>query len=951
MEHKQTFKVHDVVCTYFYITTDARAFKVLEILDRDDPHTRYGLDIETDHLPEWKGHTPKRGRKAGLCPHLSRIRLVQIYDCKDTVYILDAFHVSKEVIIKILSSKKWVAHNALFEQAHIRKLGPECEQLDIHCSMVQALLLDRAERSPYEPDEDDEDDEEVAEKAVKTQGFGLHALSMKYLDLPLKKEYQVSNWGKEELSREQLAYAAMDAIVTKKLYVELYPKLSIEHHMEPIYKLSCKMIPVLAEMEGTGLLLDDKAHTTLINEWTAELTEIQKYTDQFFPGVNLGSTKQLAAWVKTNLPNLVEDWPLTKKGALAFGRPAISHYKTIPAIKALLEYKKVKKKLDAFGEGMKDFMHPVSKRLHCEYTLAETRTGRLSARLPNLQNQPHEDKFRSLFIAPPGCSMICYDLNQIEIRVDDKVMKSAFTEGVDLHKLIVSRMTGKDVNDIANDSKERKFGKICFPLDTDVLTEHGWVSLEKYDGKSKVAQYVSDVPYNSNTKTSYTGRIEFVDPICYKKFEDQPLVQYKDRNVNLVCTPDHEVIFVGSAGTIKKIKASEVHHMRYVLSGGIMERCSTLTPILTRVLAMCINDGTTKNPLSKKVTLRFKKKRKIDRCRYLLATARIRYYEGSTDDYTVFQAECKDLVLAYARDGKTLGWDNWIYIDPRVYLDECKYWDGFERSAKSGSVHFCTANTQTKDVMQAMAATAGIPCNESKPSKGGYKGTSIHHLSYRLKSTPRWRCKDGTKFIPLEGLHHVACVQVPSGAVLIRYRNSLMISGNCNFGLQFGLGAKKLVKHLAFHMDYVMQEDESYHAIQTYKNLYAGYTAWCEKQRMSAEKLGYVTTPLGKKRKLLKDECYTKAVNCPVQGGAAEVLMCALVLMFMSIRKAGLQGKVRLAATVHDEVILYCQKGLEQQVEQIVSDCMSKGMLVVFRNAIIKGIAKGGHGQSWSEAK
>jgi DNA polymerase-1 len=638
MEHKQTFKVHDVVCTYFYITTDARALKVLDILDRDDPHTRYGLDIETDHLPEWKNHTPKRGRKAGFCPHLSRIRLVQIYDCKDTVYILDAFHVSKDVIIKILSSKKWVAHNALFEQAHIRKLGAECEQLDIHCSMVQALLVDRAERSPYEPDEDedDEDDEEVAEKAVKTQGFGLHALSMKYLNLPLKKEYQVSNWGKEELSREQLAYAAMDAIVTKKLYVELYPKLSIEHHMETIYKLSCKMIPVLAEMEGTGLLLDDKAHTALINEWTAELTEIQKRTDQFFPGVNLGSTKQLATWVKKNLPNHVEDWPLTKKGALAFGRPAISHYKTIPAIKALLEYKKVKKKLDAFGEGMKDFIHPVSKRLHCEYTLAETRTGRLSARSPNLQQQPNEEKFRSLFIAPPGCSMICYDLNQIEIRVaaelsDDKVMKSAFTEGVDLHKLIVSRMTNKDVNDISD--KERKLGKIL------------------------------------------------------------------------------------------------------------------------------------------------------------------------------------------------------------------------------------------------------------------------------------------------------------------------------NFGLQFGLGAKKLVKHLAFHMDYVMQEDESYHAIQTYKNLYSGYTAWCEKQRMSAEKLGYVTTPLGKKRKLLKDECYTKSVNCPVQGGAAEVLMCALVLMFMAIRKAGLQGRVRLAATVHDEVILYCQKGLEQQVEQIVSDCMSKGMLVVFRNAILKGIAKGGHGQSWSEAK
>lgn len=639
--HGKTFQVLKDQFAYYYINDNPTARQVLAKFEKNKGE-RFGVDIETTYKLEYKDWNskklkPKRGPSTGLDPHLTRIRLIQIYDhIANLVYILDMFHIDVSIAVTLLSSLKLVAHNAIFEQKHIRKLSPLTECLDIECSMVQAYLIDRAEHSPFEPDEEDEEElEEDEERKGKNQGFGLHALSVKYLNLPLEKKYQADGWDTTELEPARLAYAAMDAIVCKKLHVMMTPKIAT-YGMQKIYRLSNLMVPVIAEMEGTGFCIDHSVHQKLIQQWTRDAAIAKVKTDEYFPGVNLNSPKQLGDWTRKNLPGEVDAWPLSKKGALSFGRPAISHLRTYPAIDALLIYKKVAKLLSTYGEPLRDFINPYSSRIHPEYTLGETRTGRLSSKEPNGQNMPSDKLFRSMFIAPPGCDLVAQDLSQIEIRVQaelsrDPVMLRSFDEKIDLHRLIVFKMTGKPMESIGKSSIERRLGK------------------------------------------------------------------------------------------------------------------------------------------------------------------------------------------------------------------------------------------------------------------------------------------------------------------------------ELNFGLAFGAGAKTLRRRIAYQLGTVISEQDAQHGKDTYYELYSGYIRWCGEQRQCAEELGYTTTALGKRRKLVKDETYTKAVNCPVQGSAAEVLMTSLVILFHKIRKENLGKFMRISATVHDSVMMFALKGYAEKANQLLMDSLKEGMLYVFPSANVDGIAEGGIGNNWSE--
>ncbi|XP_042452283.1 DNA polymerase I A, chloroplastic-like isoform X2 [Zingiber officinale] len=90
----------------------------------------------------------------------------------------------------------------------------------------------------------------------------------------------------------------------------------------------------------------------------------------------------------------------------------------------------------------------VHGRIHCSLNI-NTETGRLSARRPNLQNQPALEKdrykIRQAFIAEPGKSLIVADYGQLELRIlahlaDCKSMLEAFKAGGDFHSRTAMNM-------------------------------------------------------------------------------------------------------------------------------------------------------------------------------------------------------------------------------------------------------------------------------------------------------------------------------------------------------------------------------------------------------------------------------------------------------------------------------------------------------------------------------
>lgn len=91
-------------------------------------------------------------------------------------------------------------------------------------------------------------------------------------------------------------------------------------------------------------------------------------------------------------------------------------------------------------------------RVHCNFRMTSTVTGRLSCSEPNLQNIPRPDtalgkQLRSLFIAPEGHKLIVADYKQIEYVImahfsGDPVLMRFFEEGLDFHLAVAAMILG-----------------------------------------------------------------------------------------------------------------------------------------------------------------------------------------------------------------------------------------------------------------------------------------------------------------------------------------------------------------------------------------------------------------------------------------------------------------------------------------------------------------------------
>jgi len=430
-----------------YITDVAGALDKVEMLASAP---LLGFDIETRKHPNYVDTY----EKCGLDPYGSFIRLLQFYDGKSTIYVLDAFdwpELSFQQLWKKLSKTKMIAHNAQFELAHCIHNG--AENLNIACSMQLGLLVDRAEKSPFEADEDG-----------MGRGFGLAPLSKRFLNIDitkLKKAEQTSDWGAPKLTKRQLAYAAADAVLTYKLGVKFIRKIR-KYGMLSSYKLVKDMQHVCAKMQLAGMLADNDKHDELIASWQKKRARAQIITKKHFGSVNLNSSKQLNEWLteKYEGTDTLKNWPTTDSGAYTFNAGALADMEHLKSISALLSYKKANKLITTYGEKLRSkHQSPITTRYHSSFTIAHTRTGRLSSREPNLQNIPRDSGIRDMFKARDGAKLVVADFSQIEMRVagelsGDKVIRKAYKDGKDLHTEMAATILDCEPSEVTKEDRQ-----------------------------------------------------------------------------------------------------------------------------------------------------------------------------------------------------------------------------------------------------------------------------------------------------------------------------------------------------------------------------------------------------------------------------------------------------------------------------------------------------------------
>ena len=242
-------------------------------------------------------------------------------------------------------------------------------------------------------------------------------------------------------------YGAEDADFTLKL--ALAQQKDETAHLKDLFKLEMSVLPVLTQMELTGIHLD----TATLHAYNKELTEgiaaaeqaIYKEVGHEF---NIASPKQLQT-------------VLFEERGLKAGKKTKTGYSTDtsvleelafedPVPRMILDYREMAKLKSTYVETLPKLVDDQG-RIHTDFVQTGTATGRLSCREPNLQNIPVRNeagrRIRSAFTAPDGNVLISADYAQIELVVlahlsADENMSRAFIEGTDVHKATAALIYG-----------------------------------------------------------------------------------------------------------------------------------------------------------------------------------------------------------------------------------------------------------------------------------------------------------------------------------------------------------------------------------------------------------------------------------------------------------------------------------------------------------------------------
>lgn len=416
---------------HYVKTNESAAYVINKLLEKD---VLFAIDTETK---------PKKGyghmKEAGLSPHLGEIRLIQVFDGTNII-IFDMVSIDSEMFLDFLESKRFIAHNALFDLQFFKALG--VRTMNIGCTLICSRLLFHA----------------IYPTDMGLSG-SLSNMVKTLLGVDLKKAMQASDWSDPELTFEQVEYAALDPLAVTLIAEKLAGGIQ-KYKLGRIYTIMKEAQHPIAAMQMNGIGFDAEAHVKVIPTWVDKLVKAKKEVMKLTGLTKLTATT-LGVWLEENLPeDVLNIWPRTDKGRLSTDAHTLSDFAWLDIVKPFSEYQKQEKLTSTYGSNLLHRVNPATKRLHASYNLCGARTGRLSSSHPNLQNIPARDKeFKKRFIPRDGYIFICADYNQIELRVaaelsKDEMMLKAYREGIDLHRLTASKVSGKPLADVTDEERQ-----------------------------------------------------------------------------------------------------------------------------------------------------------------------------------------------------------------------------------------------------------------------------------------------------------------------------------------------------------------------------------------------------------------------------------------------------------------------------------------------------------------
>lgn len=384
-------------------------------------------------------------------------------------------------------------------------------------------------------------------------------------------------------------YAMTDTELTYEIFFKLKEHLSFERpELVELYKLERTLMPIVAELEWHGMLIDEAYFTDQLQKIAAQSRIWLDKFEIMWGKVNLRSPKQLVAILygtdaskgQLGLPVKVRSiktkQPSTKADVLE------EYIDDHPLVEDLVSYQRLSRAAVTVQKLLaQSVLHPVGRAIHTSYTQVLI-SGRLSSS-PNLQNFINDDrnKYRNIlfgkedvstrrgFIAPKDCAYIKLDYAAFELRLianasGDQQLQKMILDGVDCHSWLATKLYVNELTALNHDGELEKQFTVDSPLNQRwnldwkywAVNSKATIELKQFRNVVKICSF-SIVYGASPEKISKTFKVDVVEAAKLRGiwFETFHRVKSWRSEVNAMCEQTRKVYSM--FGRVRKLAPNE----------------------------------------------------------------------------------------------------------------------------------------------------------------------------------------------------------------------------------------------------------------------------------------------------------------------------------------------------------------------------------------------------------
>ena len=444
-----------------------------------------------------------------------------------------------------------IAHNIKYEISVLRQYNLQIEN-KVEDTMLQSYLIN-----------------------ADSNQHSLDRLAQIYLNHTMISFSEVAGSGKEQLRFDEIAlakalpYAAEDAEITLKLYELFKPKIKELNLDKLYYQVELPLVPVLAEMEMSGVKIEESILANLSKEMKEQAKKLaQDIYQDAGEEFNINSPKQLGEILFEKM-GIQEFKKKTKTGYSTDARVLAQLAKQNPIANKIHNYRTKQKLVNTYLDVLPELVHHNTGRIHTSFRQTIAATGRLSSNDPNLQNIPirgeEGGKIREAFIAAKDKCLISADYSQIELRLlahfcKDEKLLTAFKQNKDIHSETAAAIfqTEQITPDIRAIAKAINFG-IIYGMGAFKLSQE--INVPVKEAKTFIEAYFAKYPkikeFIETTKEK-ARKIELVTTLLGRR---RKLTGINDKNAMVRASMERiavNTIIQGSAADLIKLAMLQI---------------------------------------------------------------------------------------------------------------------------------------------------------------------------------------------------------------------------------------------------------------------------------------------------------------------------------------------------------------------------------------------------------